>query len=184
VNCFQLGKAMQADTSVRRRWLLACACGLLLLSGCSSKAELVKFNDRIAQLFKRLGEADRAFSRGVEDFAYGRGLVDVAFKRFHDGYDRLREATAEVAKEAGALQVPDTPDARAFYDRFRDVIKVHEEIVEKFREARNATEKGARGARDRLRKMYEEAQRRKEPAWLVLDAAQEAFARANRIKLK
>jgi hypothetical protein len=175
---------MRADTSATRGWLLACACGALLLSGCSRKAELVQFNDRIAQLFKRLGEADRDFSRGVEDFAYGRGLVDVAFKRFHDGYDRLREATAEVAKEAAALPVPDTPDARAFSDRFRDVLKVHEEIVEEFREARKATEKGARGARDRLRKMYEEAQHRKETAWVALHEAQEAFARANRIKLK
>ena len=175
---------MRADTSATRGWLLACACGALLLSGCNRKAELVQFNDRIAQLFKRLGEADRAFSRGVEDFAYGRGLVDVAFQRFHDGYDRLREATAEVAKEAAALSVPDTPDARAFYDRFRDVVKVHEAIVEDFREARDATEKGARGARDRLRRLYEDAQRRKETAWLALHEAQEAFARANHIKLK
>jgi hypothetical protein len=175
---------MRADTSATRGWLLACACGALLVSGCSRKAELVQFNDRIAQLFKRLGEADRAFFRGVEEFAYGRGLVDVALKRFHDGYDQLQKVTAEVAKEAGALQVPDAPEARAYYDRFRDVIKIHEDIVEEFREARNATEKGARGARDRLRKMNEDAQRRRESAWLLLDAAQDAFARANRIKLK
>jgi hypothetical protein len=175
---------MRADTSAIRGWLLACACGALLVSGCNRKAELVQFNDRIAQLFKRLGEADRDFSRGVEDFAYGRGLVDVALKRFHDGYDQLQKVTAEVAKEAAALQVPDAPEARAYYDRFREVILVHEEIVGKFREARNATEKGALGARDRLRKMYEEAQLRKETTWLLLDAAQDAFARANRIKLK
>jgi hypothetical protein len=175
---------MRADTSATREWLLACACGALLLPGCNRKAELVQFNDRIAQLFKRLGEADQAFSRGVEDFAYGRGLVDVAFKRFHGGYDRLREATAEVAKEAAAVPVPDTPDARAFSDRFREVVKVHEEIVDDFREARNATAKGARGARDRLRTLYQDAQRRKETVWGALHEAQEAFARANRIKLK
>src|SRR5207244_4224529 len=103
-------------------------------SGCNSKAELVKFNDRIAQLFKRLGEADRTFSDGVEDFAYGRGLVDVAFKRFHDGYDKLEKVTAELTKEAGALQVPDAPGARAFYDRFREVLKAHEQILEDLRE--------------------------------------------------
>ena len=175
---------MRAGLSAGRTLLLACACGALLLSGCNNKAELVKFNDRIAQLFKRLGEADRAFSEGVSDFAYGRGLVDVAFKRFHKGYDRLLEITTEVAKEAAALQVPDAPGARTFHDRFRDVLKAHAEIVEDFREARNASEKGARGARDRLRTMFQDAQARKETAWLALHEAQEAFARANRIKLK
>jgi hypothetical protein len=92
--------------------------------------------------------------------------------------------TAELTKEAGALQVPDAPGARTFYDRFKDVLKVREEILEGFREARGASEKGARGERERLRKLYQEARRRQETAWRALDEAQQAFARDNRIKLK
>jgi hypothetical protein len=167
-----------------RALAFACALGVLLLPGCNSKAELVKFNDRIAQLFRELGEADRDFYAGVYDYSYDRGDAAAALKRFHAGYDKLKGVTEEVSRQSAALQVPEADGARAFYDRFRATVKAHEEILKQFAPARDAPERTLRSDRARLRTLLDAAQARKAVAWRALDEAQKAFAGENRIKLK
>jgi hypothetical protein len=175
---------MRAARTIGRR-LPVVALGALLLSGCGNRAELVQFNDRIARAFQKLGEADKAFYDGVYDFAYNKAVPGGgAFKRFHEGYDRLKTTTAEVRKEAEALQVPDAPGAGKFRDSLLQALKVHEETLAEFGPAREAPERRALAQRTRLREMLDETQRRKRAAWEALDEAQKAFARENGIKLK
>ncbi len=164
---------------------LLLALGALLLSGCGNRAELVRFNDRIAQAFKNLADADKAFYDGVYDFAYGKSASGgAALKRFHEGFDRLKRVAAEVRKEAEALKIPDAPGARKFHDSLLAVLKADEQILEEFAPARDSSERRALAQRVRLREMLDEAQRRKRVAWSELDEAQKAFARENRINLK
>jgi hypothetical protein len=174
---------MRAGRTIRRE-LPVVALGALLLCGCGNRAELVQFNNRVAHAFKKLAEADQAFYDGVYDFAYNKAAPGGALKRFHEGYDRLKTAAAEVRKEADALQVPDAPGAGKLRDSLLRALKVHEETLDKFRPAREASERRALAQRTRLRELLDETQRDKRAAWEGLDEAQKAFARENRINLK
>jgi hypothetical protein len=167
------------------RGLVLLALGALVLPGCGNRAELVQFNDRVAGGFKKLAEADKAFYDGVYDFAYGKSAPGgAAFKRFHDGYDRLKTVAAEVRKEMESLAVPEAPGAGKFRDSLLAALKVHDEILAEFAAIRAVSERRALAQRVRLRELLDEVQRRKRAAWTEVDEAQKAFARENRITLK
>lgn len=175
---------MRADTTVTN--ILTVACSALLLSGCSGKAELVKYNDRIARIFRELEPTDRGFFETGYAFAAGKDRKGkpVPLHRFRTAYDRLQDAVMQAKKEAATLSVPHVDSARKFHDSFLQVIKAHELTVEKFAPVREAPENKLRADRERLRSWLDEAYVRRGRAWAELDQAQEAFAKENGIKLK
>ena len=177
---------MRAHTTLANGLVLTCACCALLLTGCGGKTELVRFNDRIARIFRELEPADRRF------FETGYALTTdkkqkgktTAAQSFQTAYDRLQEAVNKARKEAGALEVPQGTGVRKFYDTFLQVIKADEDILAKFTPVREAPEDKLRADRNQLRAWLDEAYKHRGQAWAELDQAQKEFAGENRIKLR
>jgi hypothetical protein len=177
---------MRADRTLRRWLFAACAFGGLLLSGCGGKARLIEFNERLVGPARKVKRATDEFLAAAGSFIAGKDPRGKPFPvgKFQTSYDRLKEVVAAARKEAAALQAPPASGARKFSDSFQHFLEVSEETLADFRAVRDAPEKEPEARRHRLQGLLDGAHLRAQAAWAQMDAAQQAFARDNEIKLK
>jgi aspartyl-tRNA synthetase len=161
---------------------------LLALTGCGkkgSRADAVKFNDGLVASSKRVSDAAKAFANAIGP-AVGGGILEVskAKRELETVMDSFQRAQSDI----NLLTIPDSPEARAFVDEHRKLLKHQEQLIkEEFVAIVKVLEDPMLSANDRRRKImpiarYVESMDQSSVAGV--QQAQAAFAKSYGFQLK
>ena len=157
------------------------ALSLLVLAGCSQGP--LGFNNAIANANKQLEQAGQKFGQALRNYLEGRG--DIAAVR--RSYEDVKKTVEDVKSDMKSLRVPESAEAKAFYDAHQEFLKGQEQMVNnEFAEIMKIVEgpDPLAAKQQRIRDLLERIGAQEEQDLAKLQAAQRAFATKHGIKLQ